>query len=78
MQEIDLKDLESRKKKLFEFRAQNRRRLPRRRPRNPIERELLFQLDKARWDKWIKEGKIEFVNNRHWKIKILQEVSDDF
>lgn len=48
----------------------NKRRLPRRRPRNPKEREILLKLDKARWEKWIKEGKIKEIGEREWEIKL--------
>ncbi len=70
MREISFAELLLQKKELLFYRAENKKRLPKRRKRDPIEREILFQLDKTRWEKWLKSGKIKFVSDRHWKIKL--------
>ena len=46
------------------------RRGARRKPRSNIERELLLELDKARFEDWKKTGKLEVLGPRKYKFSI--------
>ena len=75
MKEIDF-DLFVREKreKYFSLPAKlGRRRLPRRRPRDNKEREILLKLDKARWEKWVKTKRIVFLGPRVWRIRLEKQ-----
>ena len=41
------------------------------RPRDEAERELLIRMDRARWKRWITEGRLVRVGSRHyrWVVK---------
>lgn len=43
---------------------------PVRRVRDAEEKAVLSKLDRARWGKWIKEGRIEVLGDRKFRIKL--------
>lgn len=43
---------------------------PIRRVRDAEEKAVLSKLDRARWGKWIKEGRIEVLGERKFRIKL--------
>ncbi|MDW8321271.1 MAG: hypothetical protein RMM08_07900 [Armatimonadota bacterium] len=46
------------------------RRLPRARPRDPEEEQVLSLLVRLRWKRWIESGTVEILSSRRWKIKL--------
>jgi len=47
-----------------------RKRVPKRRLRDEKEREILLKMDRARRDRWIKEGKLEILGPRRYHFKL--------
>ena len=45
-----------------------RKRAPRRRPRDEKEREILLNMDRARRERWIKEGRLEILGPRRYRL----------
>jgi hypothetical protein len=45
-----------------------RKRFPKRRPRDKKERGILLELDRARRERWIKEGRLEVLGPHHYRL----------
>jgi hypothetical protein len=43
---------------------------PVRRIRDAEEKAVLSRLDRARWERWIKEGRIEALGERRFRVKL--------
>ena len=45
-------------------------RLPRRRPRDPEEERVLIKLAKAKRERWLREGKLQILGERHYRLRL--------
>jgi len=63
--------MNEKKEKYFSLRARlGNKGLPRRRKRDPREREILLRMDKARWEKWLSEKKLVKLGPRSWLLVV--------
>lgn len=46
------------------------KRLPRTRPRDPEEEQVLSRLVRLRWKRWIESGKVVILDPRRWRLRL--------
>lgn len=51
------------------------KRLPRTRPRDPEEEQVLSLLVRLRWKRWRESGKVEILHPRRWRLRLENESS---
>jgi hypothetical protein len=72
MRKIDYEEWQSKRASFLRERARMAaRRAPSSKLRDPEERELLIRLDKARLEKWKKEGRLKVIGSRHYKFSAI-------
>ncbi len=63
--------MEEKRRKFFTVKAILwKRKLPRRRKRDPEERELLMIIDRNRFRRWLEEGKLKMFSLRHFLLEL--------
>ena len=71
MRKVNFDEFIKEKRKFFSVKAVlGKKRLPRRRKRDPKERELLMIMDKNRFLRWQEEGKLKMISIRHFILNI--------
>ena len=74
MKTVDYQDwkreIARRQRRILAVESKFQGRAPGRRPRDPEKEKLLARLDRARFQRYLKSGKIEILGPRRWKWRI--------
>lgn len=74
MRKIKFNDYIKKRSEFGEIRARlDLKREPSFRVRDEKEHYFLLQLDKARWEKWQKEGKLQIIGSRKYRLDLTFE-----
>lgn len=73
MRKIDYREWQGKRASFLKERARmGAKRAPSSKLRDPEERELLIRLDKARLEKWKREGRLKIIGLRHFKFSGIE------